>query len=218
MRAGCLKLLILLVSLSCPAMAQVGKLYPIDEGPKDPSFQAFRDKLIEAAKNRDMKFVLSILDPKIQNSFGGDGGVEEFKKQWKPGNSDSELWNVLLKILSMGGSLSENEFCAPYVSCKFPELDLDPFEHSVIIGEQVRVREQPSLTSPIIASLSYDIVVSTAPFNLIKEDGRSWIAIKLSNGKTGFVSDQFIRNPIDYRALFMKKGGKWRMTSLVPGD
>jgi hypothetical protein len=74
------------------------------------------------------------------------------------------------------------------------------------------------LTSPIIATLSYDIVVSTAPFNLIKEDGRSWIAIKLSNGKTGFVSEQFIRSPIDYRACFTKKNGKWRMNALVAGD
>src|SRR5262249_1038792 len=122
MRTGSLKLLILLVSISCPAMAQVGKLYPVDEGPKDPSFQAFRDNLIDAAKNRDMKFVLSILDPNIQNSFGGDGGVEEFKEKWKPGNPEGELWDVLLKILSMGGSLSENGFCAPYVSCKFPAL------------------------------------------------------------------------------------------------
>src|SRR5262245_10335517 len=83
MRTGSLKLLILLVSISCPAMAQVGKLYPVDEGPKDPSFQAFRDKLIEAAKNRDAKFILSILDPNITSSFGGNGGVKEFKETWK---------------------------------------------------------------------------------------------------------------------------------------
>jgi hypothetical protein len=216
MRAECLKLLILLVSISCPAMAQVGKLYPVDEGPKDPSFQAFRVKLIEAAKNRDAKFVLSILDQKITNSFAGDGGVKEFREMWEPGNPNSELWGVLVKILSMGGSFSKNEFCAPYVFSKFPELD--PFEHSAIIGEQVRVREQPDLTSLVIASLSHDIVTITDPFEPIKKDGRSWIAIKLSNGKTGFVSEQFIRSPIDYRACFTKKNGKWRMITLVAGD
>ena len=216
MRAECLKLLILLVSISCPAVAQVGKLYPFDDGPKDPSFQAFRARLIEAAKNRDAKFVLSILDPKITNSFGGDGGVKEFKEMWEPDNPNSELWGVLVKILSMGGSFSKNEFCAPYVFSKFPELDT--FEHSAIIGEQVRVREQPDLTSPVIASLSYDIVTITDPFEPIKKDERSWIAIKLSNGKTGFVSEQFIRSPSDYRACFTKKNGKWRMTTLVAGD
>jgi|SRR5262245_22979857 len=216
MRAEWLKPLILLVSISCPAMAQVGKLYPVDEGPKDPSFQEFRGKLIEAAKNRDAKFVLSILDPKILNSFGGDGGVKEFREQWKPDRPDSDLWDVLVKILSMGGSFGKNEFCAPYVFSKFPELD--PFEHSAIIGEQVRVREQPDLTSPVIASLSYDIVAITEPFEPIKKDGHSWIAIKLSNGKSGFVSEQFIRSPIDYRACFTKKNGKWRLKTLVAGD
>jgi hypothetical protein len=172
MRTGWLKLLILLVSISCPAMAQVSKLYPVDEGSKDPSFQAFRDKLIEAAKNRDAKYILSILDPNILNSFGGNGGVKEFKEQWKLDNPNSELWGVLGKILSMGGSFSKNEFCAPYVFSKFPELD--PFEHSAIIGEQVRVREQPDLTSPVIASLSYDIVAITDPFEPIKK-GRTFL-------------------------------------------
>jgi hypothetical protein len=217
MRAGWFNILITLVFISCPAVAQVGKLYPVDEGTKDPTFQEFRGKLIEAAKNRDAKFVLSILDPNIQNGFDGVGGVKEFKEKWKPDNPDSELWGVLIEILSMGGSFTKNEFCAPYVYTKFPEPD--PFEHSAIIGEQVRVREQPGLTSPIIASLSYDIVAITdPPTTPIKMDGHSWIGIKLSNGKTGFVSEQFIRSPIDYRACFTKKNGKWRMNALVAGD
>ena len=217
MRTGWLRLLILLVSISWPAIAQVGKLYPVDEGPKDPSFQEFRGKLIEAAKNRDAKFILSILDPKILNSFGGDGGVKEFKEMWKPDNPNSELWGTLIEILSMGGSFTKNEFCAPYVFTKFPELDA--FDHFVIIGEQVRVREQPGLTSPAVATLSYDIVAQAdQPTEPVIKEGHSWIAIKLSNGKTGFVSKQFIRSPIDYRACFMKKMGRWRMVSLVAGD
>ena len=211
-----MKPLILLVSISCSATGQVGKLYPVDEGPKDPSFQAFRDKVIEAAKNRDAKFILSILDPNILNSFGGNGGVKGFKETWKLDNPNSELWGLLVEILSMGGSFIKNEFCAPYVYSKFPELDA--FDHTVIIGEQVRVREQPGLTSPAIAILSYDIVAIADPTEPIKKDGHPWIAIKLSTGKTGYVSKQFIRSPIDYRACFTKKNGKWRMNALVAGD
>jgi hypothetical protein len=220
MQTGWLTLFVLLVSISCPAMAQVGKLYPIDEGPKDPSFQAFRAKLIEAVKNRDAKFILSILDPKILNSFGGDGGVKEFKEMWKPDNPNSELWDTLIGVLSMGGSFdtkNKNDFCAPYVYSQFPELDA--FDHSVIIGEQVHMREQPGLTSPTVATLSYDIVANTdQSTEPVKKDGHSWVAIKLSNGKTGFVSKQFIRSPIDYRACFTKKRGRWLMVTLVAGD
>jgi hypothetical protein len=251
MQAGCLKLLILLVTISCPAMAQVGKLYPVDEGPKDPSFQEFRARLIEAVKNRDTKFILSILDPNITNSFGfrasridvaknrgakfipsildpnvtnsfgSDEGAKLFKEKWKPDDPNSELWETLTEILSMGGSFShgnKNDFCAPYVFGKFPD-QFDSFEHSAIIGENVRIREQPGLTSPVIATLSYDIVAladsSTRP---VEKEGHSWIAIELSNDKTGFVSKQFIRSPIDYRVCFTKKNGKWRMTALVAGD
>jgi hypothetical protein len=209
-----------LVFISCPAMAQVAKLYPVDEGPKDPSFQAFRDKLVEAAKNRDTKFVLSILDPEIMNNFDGQGGAKEFKEQWKPDTPDSELWDVLIKILSMGGSFdAKGDFCAPYVTSQFPHRNFDSFDHLAIIREQVRVREQPGLTSPIIATLSYDIVaIPDRPTKPIKMDGHSWIAIKLSNSKTGFVSEQFTRRSYDYRAFFSKKDGKWRMTVLIVGD
>jgi hypothetical protein len=120
----------------------------------------------------------------------------------------------------MGGSFgnaAKNDFCAPYVFSRFPELDA--FEHSVIIRENVRVREQPGLTSPAIATLSYDIVaLGDQAANPIDKDGHSWIGVKLSNGKTGFVSKQFLRSPIDYRACFAKKKGRWRMDALIAGD
>jgi hypothetical protein len=210
----------LLVFISCQAVAQVGKLYPVDEGPRDPSFLAFRARLIEAARNRDAKFILSVLDPKIQNSFGGSGGVEEFKETWKPDDRESKLWGILAEVLSMGGSFgnaAKNEFCAPYVYSRFPELDA--FDHTVIIRENVRAREQPGLTSTAIATLSYDIVVIADPSaEPIEKDGHLWLGVKLSNGKTVYVSKQFIRSPLDYRACFTKKKGRWRMDALIAGD
>jgi hypothetical protein len=46
------------------------KLYPIDEGPRDPSFLAFRNRLIAAIKKRDIRFIHSVLQPHVTSSFG----------------------------------------------------------------------------------------------------------------------------------------------------
>jgi hypothetical protein len=53
---------------------QTRKLYPVDEATKDPSFFTFRARLIQAVQRHDAAFLISILAPKITNSFGGDGG------------------------------------------------------------------------------------------------------------------------------------------------
>ena len=45
-----------------------------------------------------------------------------------------------------------------------------------------------------------------------------WYKIETLGGKKGFVSAEFVRSPIDYRACFEKKNGKWKMTAFVAGD
>jgi hypothetical protein len=37
-------------------------------------------------------------------------------------------------------------------------------------------------------------------------------------GKKGFVKAEFVRSPIDYRAIFEKKGRNWKLTAFVAGD
>ena len=47
----------------------------VDEAKTDASFFAFRTKLIAAAKRRDTKYILSVLDKEIQNSRNGTDGI-----------------------------------------------------------------------------------------------------------------------------------------------
>ncbi len=99
---------------------------PIDEGKTDASFKTFREKLIEAVKKRDVKYVLGILDPAILNSFGGDGGIKEFKEMWKIDSPASELWDELLIVLTNGGSFLKKKetifFALHIVSNSFPTI------------------------------------------------------------------------------------------------
>lgn len=213
------KSLILLVLLSSPqfVQGQVSKLYPIDEASKDSSFFVFRARLFDIIQKRNVSAFTEILHSNITSSFGGSGGIQEFKQTWNLNKPTSKLWNILNKTLALGGSFDNaNTFSAPYSFSQFPD-DLDAFEYGVIIGENVRVRQSVSLSSSIITELSYDIV-KVPNWEAKLSNGQKWILITLKDGTKGYISEDYILSPIDYRAVFEKKNGKWQMTAFVAGD
>lgn len=207
------------------------KLYPVDEGSQDRSFEVFRQRLLEATRKRDSNFILSILDLHIKNSFGGDGGVDEFKEQWKLDQTDSELWEELIAILSNGGSFMNSDgeeiFCAPYVYSQWekvanqlPDSEGTP-DYVVIIGENVDMRREPSPSASIIATLSYNVVKVDYDDSVTDKDDTNhfaWIKITTLSGKQGYVAGKYVSSPSAYRACFKKEGEKWVMTALVAGD
>ncbi|HXG63609.1 MAG TPA: SH3 domain-containing protein [Blastocatellia bacterium] len=199
--------------------AQVAKLRPVDEAARDPSFFVFRARLLEALQQRDTAFLLSVLSPGIRVSFGAGGGIADFQKMWKPERPDSKIWLTLTEILALGGSFREgNTFAAPYIYSNFPD-QFDAFEYGVIVGEDVRVRQRPDLNSPVIGTLSYDIV-KVAEWQPKQAAGskQNWVAVMLANGAQGYVAEDYIRSPIGYRAIFEKKDGRWLLAALVAGD
>lgn len=207
--------------INAPAYAD--KLYPVDEGTKNPSFNNFRQQLRAAIKRRDTKFILNRLDPNISVSFGVCGsGIKCFKEIWQPEKPNSELWNTLDDVMKLGGTFNnyqgEKSFCAPYVFTNFPskvdgeEIQGVP-EYSVIIGKDVNVRSRPNLQAPVVATLSYDIVKTSFDEN---SSNSNWV--KISTPTPGYVYKQFVRHPIDYRACFKINKGRWVMISFIAGD
>lgn len=217
--------LLIFISIFCSQIsAQERQVFPVDEGKTDASFNIFRENLIKAVKNRDKKFLLSSLDTNIKASFGGDDGIADFKKLWKIDNSNSKLWDELLIVLSGGGKFiregKNNLFCAPYSFTNFPE-DLDAFEYQIIFGENVKLRARPDSAAEVTAQLSYNVVkvdYENSVGDRREQPTYSWMKIETLGGKKGFVSAKYVRSPIDYRACFEKKKGKWKMTVFVAGD
>jgi hypothetical protein len=207
------------------AAAQGGKLYPVDEASKDPSFKTFMDKLLTAVRRHDPKFILNILDPEVENDLGGSRGVKEFEKKWQPvDRPDSELWNVLRETVSLGGTFMTSEgqtgFCAPYVYTRWPH-EFDAFKNAAIVKDKVELRVQPLPTARVIATLSYDIVKVDREHSVPDKTRRDiylWVKVATPNGTEGYVPGDCLRTPIDYRACFKKVKGKWRMTALITGD
>lgn len=214
---------LLIAILTLTATANSRKLYPVDEGARHASFKAFRDKLIEAVSQRNTRFVMSVLHPKVRLSFGDQAGVKDFREMWKPDSRDSKLWAELSTILSLGGKFSTSEgrrvFWAPYTFSTFPD-DLDAFEYAPIIGANVRVRSQPNANAAIVTNLSYDIVKATFPnAEDIKEgEAPGWVKIVVPDGRNGYVAQRYIRSAVDYRISFERVRGKWLITAFIAGD
>jgi hypothetical protein len=195
------------------AAAQAGKLLPTDEAARDPEFFAFRAQLQAAVARHDTEAVLVAVHPSIKNTFGGDDGIEAFRRIWKLPAADSRLWDELGTVLAFGGAFQEGGlFAAPYVFGRWPG-QFDSFEHVAVLGKNVRVRAEPSLNGRILTALSFDVVQLAAP-----DTDSEWMRIKLRDGRTGYISSRYVRSPVDYRALFNKIDGRWWMTAFVAGD
>lgn len=226
-----------LITLISPTLfpatnAQNLKLYQVDEATKDPSFKRFRDRLIGAVKQRDKQFLLSILAPKIRNSFGGDGGGREFVEMWKMNAPDSDVWSELLTVLSMSGSFYQDQedgrktFEAPYVSSRWDSVSNNlpggghPFFYSAIIGETEPLYSRPFAAAPPIQFLSYDVVEvqhTGSVYDSSLENVR-WAKIKTLKGQEGYVHPDKIRSAIALRAYFIKLRSKWVMSAFIGGD
>jgi SH3 domain-containing protein len=194
------------------------KLPPVDQASQDPIFLTFRQRVLDAVQRKDREALLSMISLKIRNDFGEGGGIEDFKRKWKLDSANSPLWSELEELLRMGGTFQNLEgdrrFCAPYVYSAYPENGPDAFESLVVLGENIPMREKPDSTSPVVATLSHNIVRIADQY----KHPAGWRKVSTESGKTGWVEEKYLRSQIDYRACFMKEGGDWKMVLLVAGD
>lgn len=200
-----------LVFVSSFASGQSRTLLPKDESGRDAQFAAFFAQFRETVEKRDTAALLRVVSPNIKNSFGGNDGVAEFREMWEIEKPGSKVWPVLDRLLRLGGAwFDPNLYCAPYLFQKFPN-DLDAFDHQVVAGTGVRLRERPSLTAPVLDQLSFEIV-------RVIEMGEEWTQVRTLGGNRGFISSQYLYSPVGYRACFQESGAEWTMTLLIAGD
>lgn len=192
-------------------------LLPVkDEAAKDPSLVKFRDSLLKAVKQKNVKELLNHIDPKIKNSFGGTDGVKEFKSAWKleKNPAKSKVWAELAKVLNLGGGFMEATFAAPYLYAHWPD-EYDAFEYSVVVTDSAQLRKEASDKSEALRALKREVVyvIDTG-----EDDPSGWKQIATFDKQRGFAKESEIHSPIGYRALFSKKSGAWKMTHFIAGD
>ncbi len=208
-----------IITLGAQAAAPL-RLAPVDEAAKDPSFAQFRKELKDVIGRKDAAKLFHYLASDIHLSFGGDYGGPEFHKIWKPFDKDTKVWAVLSLIVDNGGKfIAPGGFAAPYAYAAFPE-DLDSFEHVVVTNQQAVLREKPNTNARPIRKLDYDILeVVNSSGKMQHEAGpNDWDEVKTATGQRGFVPSADVRSPVEYRAIFEKRKGKWVIQTLIAGD
>jgi hypothetical protein len=193
-------------------------LCPVDEAALDPSFAAYRTRLLAALENRSEAMLLPLVADDIRTSFGDGGGIRDFQQQWTPSSGESRLWLELSEIVRLGGTFrgegTDRMFWAPHVYSRWPD-SIDAFEHVAAIRDGVPVREQADERSRVVATLNWSIVrILDTPSG----EPRPWRRVRAPGGAEGWVRTGDVRSPIGYRAGFRKADGEWKMAALVAGD
>ena len=194
-----------------PCGAQPVRLLPVDQAATQPDFFTFRARLQAAIARRDEAAVIAAADPGIRTSFGDDDGVATLRAKLR--DPESTVWVDLATALALGGTFqSPDSFVAPYVFAAWPER-FDSFECGAVVGDRVRVRASTEPGSAVVATVSYEIVQVLPD----QRDAPS-THVRLRSGVTGFIATPFVRSPVDYRAIFQKTAGQWRLRAFVAGD
>ena len=211
-----------LIAAAAGAAAQDAKLLPADEAMSDPSWLRFKAHLLNALAKRDQKFIIGIVDGKIRNTTDRDG-IAEFRKLWEPHSASSPLWIELPKILFLGGVYVKREkglieFCGPYIHYKWPD-EAPAKATGAIIAKEVLVKSAPSADAATVLTLAYDLVnvIDWEVADENKDNRQPWVKIQTKAG-VGFVPEEQIRSPLEYRTCFVKSGAGWRMTALEVGE
>lgn len=192
-------------------------LLPVDEADRHADFFTFRARLQVALATHDSSAVLAAIHPAIKNSFGGNDGIDEFRRAWSLSDAASPFWEELATVLALGGTFSdESTFVAPYVFSRWPDAS-DAFEHVAILGRGVRARAAPTLDGPPVGSLDFAVVPLARRLPGSPADP-AWTAIRLADGRTAWVATRLTRSPIDYRAIFSRRGGHWQLVTFIAGD
>jgi hypothetical protein len=210
------------LTATASVVAQEIRLPPVDEAAGDATWVRFKARLLDALAKRDQKFVISIVDGKIRNTSEKDG-IAEFRRLWEPHSAASPLWVELPKILFLGGAFVKRdkgviELCAPYVHYKWPD-NADADASGAITAKEALMKAKPSATADTLQTLSYDLV-KVLDWEIADDDktsGQKWVQIQTRAG-AGFVPEEQVRSPLEYRACFVKSGAGWRMTALEVGE
>jgi hypothetical protein len=204
----------------------------VDESVQSPEFAKFLDRTKKAVRDRDAKYIRSIVTPETRFSFGKQRSIDSLN----PDNPKSPFWTSLEKSLSLGCSQEAQAYSCPTVFHQFDAAirkstspQTDAFSAIVVVGQNVNVRSQPNPTAPVVATLTNEIVqydtvaiqnasAKDRAETLKLDNPNGWTPIVLPDAKRGYVSSQFAYSPVGYRVLFGKEQGEWKMQAFVTGD
>jgi hypothetical protein len=200
-----------------------------DQTPSDRSFADFSAKLKQAIRDRDAKYVTSVLPPKVLGlGFGRPIPIADLKLN----NANSRFWGIFEYTTKPGCDRSRlnNQvwLCAP-VAQDFLRQYPDPanrpgidyqLNNVIVLGQNVNVRSQPNLNGRVIAQLTNEVVASNRQVQGVYDPNPliGWTAVVLPDGRSGYVNNRYAYFALGYTLQVEKVGGQWQITKILAGD
>ncbi|MGE0493029.1 MAG: SH3 domain-containing protein [Vulcanimicrobiota bacterium] len=184
------------------------QLKPVDNTAEAPDFEAFRSQLKQAVRDHDAAFFRERAQG-AKVSFGGDTSLDQMYKLDDP---DDRFWKIVARMVELGGYYEADHAMVyyPYVYARFPE-NLDSFEWVAVTGENVNLRDQPSLSGQVVGHASYDLLK-------VVEWSDEWLKVQRDGGAFAYIHRDLVYSPVGYRMGLKKRDGRWMITFLVAGD
>lgn len=219
----------LFFAITFTAAGQSHKLYPPRDEVKDSSLLKFIDSLKTAVNNKDSKLLISLLSNDISISFGDDSGIRDFINMYHPEKKDAELWPLLSKMITLGGTYMKDyptgqpiktTYVFPYAAER-----IDSTEEcegcwsclSVIVPD-ANVRKEPNRLSESVGKLRYDVVKIVERPSTADDTG-NWVYVETFDKKIkGWIRRDLVWDICDYRLHIFNEDNKWKITVFIAGD
>ena len=206
----------MLVTALLLAAAAPVRLHPVEQCRGDPGFTQVRQKLEKVVAARDLDGLLSLMSADVRVTFGGRNGRDGFREHWTsvPGDRD-RLWKELDRALRLGCAEAIDGRGIAYRA--IPAMfvtgdDLDGFTTWVALpGAVLRAR-------PAAGAKAMMLLPPWTVLDEVEHDGGSWIQARTPKGRRGYVRTSEARSLLDYRIIFGRRDGDWRITAFVAGD
>jgi hypothetical protein len=211
--------------LGCTAAAQHTRvtIEPYDDACSVPDLCRVREEMLRIIEQRDAAAFLPFVSDGLNDGIRGVDGRSDLASALV--DARAPTWDALDRTLRMGGSVirtrqSEVRFCAPYASTRYPddydkilsETNSDGYAW-VVVSASAPVHERPQLASPVLGSVSHELVAATGGgdtwWNVPGAAG-SWIEVYW-RGEVGYVQRRHLWSPNDPRLCMSREGGGWKI-------
>jgi hypothetical protein len=204
-----------LIAALALAVAAPTRLPPVEHCGGDPEFTAVRTRVERVIQKQDIDGLLSLMAQNVRVTFGGRYGRDDFRRHWGRSKDQSKLWKELRRATELGCATAIDGQGEEYRA--MPAMfvtgdDLDGFETWVALPGAV-MRTRPSAKAPVRMR-----VPAWTVLNEVEHDGGPWIEARTPKGRHGFVPTSQARSIIDYRVVFGRRDGQWKITAFVAGD
>ena len=191
------------------------RLPPVEQCLNDPGFTRVRQQLERVVHARDLDGLLSLMSKDVRVTFGGRYGRDGFREHWTSAPDDRpHLWRELDRALRLGCAEARDGKGVAYRA--IPAMfvtgdDLDGFSTWVALPGAV-LRARPTAGAKSVRLPPWTVL------DEVEHDGASWIEARTPKGRRGYVRTSEARSLLDYRIIFGRRDGAWRITAFVAGD